>query len=158
MRARINEDVKLAMKSGDKARLSTLRLVNAAIKDRDLAAGVDEKGRPTGRDKITDQEIQSLLQKMVKQRRESFEIYDKAGRRDLADQEAAEIAVIEGYLPKQMGEAETKAAIEALVAELGAAGLKDMGRVMGAAKERYAGAMDFAKAGAIVKDLLKSKG
>ena len=155
MRERINDDVKRAMKSGDKARLSTLRLVNAAIKDRDLAIGAPEKGQPAGAHKISDQEIQSLLQKMVKQRRESLEIYAKAGRRDLADQEAAEITVIEGYLPKQMSEAETKAAIEALVKELGAAGLKDMGRVMGAAKERYAGRMDVAKASGIVKELLK---
>jgi uncharacterized protein len=155
MRERINEDVKTAMKSGDKRRLATLRLINAAIKDRDLNAGIDEKGNPTGRDKIADQDILSLLQKMIKQRKESFEMYKNAGREDLAEQEASEIAVIEDYLPKQMSEAETKTAVAALMKEIGATGLKDMGRAMSALKEKYTGRMDFAKASSIVKEVLK---
>ena len=155
MRERINEDVKVAMKSGDKRRLATLRLMNAAIKDRDLGAGLDEKGQPTGRDKISDQEILSLLQKMIKQRRESLETYRQANRDDLADQEAAEITVIEAYLPRQMSETETRAAVAALMTEIGATGLKDMGRAMAALKERYTGQMDFAKASALVKEMLK---
>ena len=155
MRERINEDVKTAMKSGNKRRLATLRLINAAIKDRDLGAGIDEKGKPTGRDKISDQEILTLLQKMIKQRRESLDIYRQASRDDLADQEASEITVLEDYLPKQMNEAETKTAVAALMKEIGAAGLKDMGRAMAALKERYTGSMDFAKASAIVKEVLK---
>jgi hypothetical protein len=149
MRARINQDVKDAMKSGDKPRLSTLRLITAAIKDKELGIG---GGAPTD---VTDADIVTILQKMVKQRRESIATYEKAGRQDLADQEKAEIAVIEEYLPKQMGEAEAKAAVAALIAELGAAGPKDMGKVMGALKERFAGTMDFGKASGVVKELLK---
>ncbi len=153
MRERINEAVKVAMKSGDKARLSTLRLMNAAIKDRDLGIGAGAAGGAG--EKVSDTDLQALLQKMVKQRRESIATYEGAGRNDLADKEKAEIAVIEEFLPKQMGEAETGAAIEALIKELGAAGPKDMGRVMGALKQRFAGTMDFGKASAIVKELLK---
>ncbi len=149
MRQRINDAVKTAMKSGEKARLSTLRLITAAIKDRELGIG---GAAPT---EVGDAEVVVILQKMVKQRRESIATYEKAGRQDLADQEKAEIAVIEEYLPKQMGEAETKAAVAALIKELGAAGPKDMGRVMGALKERFAGTMDFGKASGVVKELLK---
>ncbi|MEW5962507.1 MAG: GatB/YqeY domain-containing protein [Pseudomonadota bacterium] len=155
MRERINTAIKDAMKAGEKRRLSTLRLVNAAIKDRDIAARVDEKGRPTGRDRIDDTEILALLQKMIKQRRESIETYAQGGRQDLVEQEQDEIAVIEAFLPQQMSEEETKAAVEALVAELGATGLKDMGRTMAALKERFTGRMDFAKASGLVKGLLK---
>jgi uncharacterized protein len=149
MRQRINDAVKTAMKSGEKARLSTLRLITAAIKDRELGIG---GAAPT---EVGDPEIVVILQKMVKQRRESIATYEKAGRQDLADQEKAEIAVIEEYLPKQMGEAEAKAAVAALIAELGAAGPKDMGKVMGVLKERFAGTMDFGKASGVVKELLK---
>ncbi len=155
MRERINEDVKKAMKAGEKRRLATLRLMNAAIKDRDLAAGIDEKGKPTGRDKISDQEILTVLQKMIKQRRESLDIYRQAKREDLADQEASEITILEDYLPRQMSEAETKAAVAALMVEIGATGVKDMGRAMAALKERYTGQMDFAKASGFVKEVLK---
>lgn len=155
MRERINTAMKEAMRAGEKRRLSTLRLVNAAIKDRDIAARVDEKGRATGRDKIDDTEILALLQKMIKQRRESIETYTQGGRQDLVDQEQAEIEVIEEFLPQQMSEEETKAVVEALVTELGASGLKDMGRTMAALKERFTGQMDFAKASAFVKGLLK---
>jgi uncharacterized protein YqeY len=155
MRERINTAIKDAMKAGDKRRLSTLRLVNAAIKDRDIAARVDEKGRSTGRERIDDTEILALLQKMIKQRRESIETYAQGGRQDLVEQEEGEIAVIEEFLPQQMSEEETRAAVEALVAELGATGLKDMGRTMAALKERFAGRMDFGKASGLVKGLLK---
>jgi uncharacterized protein YqeY len=148
MRARITQDIKDAMKAGDKARLTTLRLITAAIKDRELGIS----GAPT---EVGDADVVAILQKMVKQRRESIATYEKAGRNDLADQEKAEIAILEGYLPKQMDEAGVKAAVAALVAELGAAGPKDMGRVMGALKERYAGQMDFGKASGVVKELLK---
>ena len=149
MRARINQDVKDAMKSGDKARLTTLRLITAAIKDRELGIGGQA---PTD---VGDAEIVVILQKMVKQRRESITTYEKAGRTDLADQEKSEIVILEAYLPKQMDEAATKTAVAALVAELGASGPKDMGRVMGAMKERFAGQMDFGKASGVLKELLK---
>lgn len=155
MRARLNEDVKAAMRSGDKRRLATLRLITAAIKDRDLNAHLDEQGQATGRDAISDQDILALLQKMIKQRRESIETYRKGGREDLVNQELEEIAVIEGYLPQQMSEDEMRAAVAGLVAELNAKGLKDMGRVMGALKERFTGSMDFGKASALLKDALK---
>jgi len=148
MRARINDAVKQAMKSGDKGRLATLRLVTAAIKDRDLA-------QAAGAEPVGEAEIVAVLQKMLKQRRESIDVFRKNGRDELAAVEEAEVAVIEEFLPRQMDEAETRAAVTALIAEIGAAGLKDMGRTMTALKERHAGTMDFAKASAIVKDLLK---
>ncbi|MBL8566909.1 MAG: GatB/YqeY domain-containing protein [Hyphomicrobiaceae bacterium] len=155
MRDRIQQATKDAMKSGDKRRLSTLRLVSAAIKDRDIAARVDEKGHATGRDRIDDAEILQLLQKMIRQRRDSIEVYTQGGRAELAEQEAAEIAIIEEFLPKQMSEAEIKDAATKAIAELGAGGLKDMGRVMGVLKERFPGVMDFGKASGMVKELLK---
>lgn len=148
MRERINDDLKSAMKSGDKARVGTLRLINSAIKSADIDA------RPSGKDKISDAEILTVLAKMVKQRRDSVEQFTAGGRQDLADTELAEIAVIEGYLPKQMSEADTRAAIAAVIAETGAASVKDMGKVMGALKEKYAGQMDFGKANGVVKSLL----
>ena len=149
MRERINTDLKEAMRAGDKPRVSTLRLINAAIKSADIDA------RPSGKDKISDADILSVLAKMVKQRRDSVEQYQKGGRQDLVDQETAEIAIIEGYLPKQLGEAETAKAIAAVIAETGAAGVKDMGKVMAALKAKYAGQMDFSKASALVKTQLK---
>ncbi|MDQ8700294.1 GatB/YqeY domain-containing protein [Hyphomicrobium sp. LHD-15] len=149
MRARITQDVKDAMKAGDKARLSTLRLITAAIKDREIGVGGQAPIE------VGDTEVVAILQKMVKQRRESIATYEKAGRTDLADQEKFEVVVIEHYLPKQMDEAGVKAAVAALVTELGAAGPKDMGRVMGALKERFAGQMDFGKASGVLKELLK---
>jgi uncharacterized protein YqeY len=148
MRERINNDLKTAMKAGEKLRVGTLRLVNSAIKSADIDA------RPSGKDKISDADILSVLTKMIKQRRDSVEQYQAGGRQDLADQELAEIAIIEGYLPKQMSEAETKAAIAATIKEVGAASVKDMGKVMAALKERYAGQMDFGKASGAVKSLL----
>jgi uncharacterized protein YqeY len=149
MREKINADLKEAMKAGEKDRVGTLRLVNAAIKSADIDA------RPSGKDKISDADILGVLAKMIKQRRDSIEQYQKGGRQDLADKEAAEIVVIEAYLPKQMSEAEAKAAIAAVIKETGAAGPKDMGKVMGALKAKYAGQMDFGKASAQVKELLK---
>jgi len=149
MRDKINADLKVAMKAGEKDRVGTLRLINAAIKSADIDA------RPSGKDKISDADILSVLAKMVKQRRDSIEQFTAGGRRDLADKEAAEIVIIEAYLPKQMDEAEAKAAIAAVVKETGAAGPKDMGKVMGALKAKYAGSIDFGKASAMVKELLK---
>jgi uncharacterized protein YqeY len=137
------------MKAGQKDRVGTLRLINAAIKSADIDA------RPSGKDKITDADILGVLAKMIKQRRDSIEQYRAGGRQDLVDKEAAEIRIIEGYLPKQMSEAEAKKAIAVLIKEVGAAGPKDMGKVMGALKARYAGQMDFGKASAAVKELLK---
>lgn len=155
MRERIQQAMKDAMKSGEKRRLSTLRLVTAAIKDRDIAARVDEKGHATGRDRVDDNDILALLQKMIKQRRESAEIYRQGGREELAEQENQEIAIIEEFLPRQMSEDEMRAACNAVVGSLGAAGLKDMGRVMAALKEKHTGHMDFGKASAMIKELLK---
>jgi hypothetical protein len=149
MREKINADLKEAMKAGQKDRVGTLRLVNAAIKSADIDA------RPSGKDKISEADILGVLAKMIKQRRDSIEQYQKGGRQDLADKEAAEIVVIEAYLPRQMSEAEAKAAIAAVIKETGAAGPKDMGKVMGALKAKYAGQMDFGKASAQVKDQLK---
>ena len=148
MRDKIMQAVKDAMKAGEKARLSTLRMVQAKIKDADIAA------RPS-REKITEPEVVELLAKMVKQRRESIELYKQGGRQELADQEAAEIAVIEEFMPKQLGEAEISAAITAVIKDVGATSVKDMGKVMSALKEKFAGQMDFAKASGMVKQLLK---
>ena len=148
MRDKIMQAVKDSMKGGDKARLSALRMVQAKIKDADIAA------RPS-RDKITDPEIVELLARMVKQRRELIELYKQGGRQELVDQEAGEIAVIEAFMPKQLGETEVSAAIAAVIKETGAASVKDMGKVMAALKEKFAGQMDFAKASGMVKVLLK---
>ena len=147
LRDKINESVKIAMKAQDKPRLSTLRLINAAFKNADIEA--ERAGKS-----LADDDLLGLLQKMIKQRQESIEIYDKGGRKELADQERAEIDVIKGFLPQQMSEAEAKAAIAAVIKETGAAGMKDMGKVMAALRERHAGKMDFGKASALVKGLL----
>lgn len=147
MRDRLMQEIKTAMKSGAKERLGALRLINAALKDRDMNA---EGG------KIAETEIPAVLQKMVKQRRDSVAIYEQAGRQDLADKEKAEIAVIEEFLPKSLGDEETRAAVAAAISESGAAGPKDMGKVMGLLKQKYAGQMDFGKVSGLVKDLLKT--
>jgi uncharacterized protein len=149
MRERINQALKTAQKAQDKTTVSVLRMVNAGIKDRDIAV------RPEGRDRITDAEIIDLLAKMIRQRRESVQMYKDGGRADLVAQEEAEVVIIEGFLPAQLGEAETQAACRAVVDELGAKTIKDMGRVMAALKERHSGQMDFGKVGPIVKELLK---
>jgi len=149
LRETINDSVKTAMKARDKLRLSTLRLMNAAIKNADIEA---ERGGKA----LADDDLLGLLQKMIKQRQESVEIYDKGGRKELADQERGEIEIIKGFLPEQMSEAEAKAAIAAVIKESGAQGIKDMGKVMAALKQAYAGKMDFGKASGLVKGLLTS--
>ncbi len=148
LREKINEGMKAAMKSQEKLRLSTLRLVNAAIKNADI------ESRTAGKEPIADDAILGLLQKLIKQRQELIELYDKAGRKELADQERGEIEIIKGFLPQQMSEAEAKTAIAAVIKETGAASVKDMGKVMTALKERHAGQMDFGKASGLVKGLL----
>ena len=145
MRDRLMAESRAALKTQNKQRLGALRLITAALQERDIAA----------KSPIPDAEIPALLQKMIKQRRESLAIYEKAGRTEQAAQEAGEIAVIEEFLPKQMSEAEAGEAIAAAVKETGAAGVKDMGKVMALLKERYAGQIDFGKASGVVKELLK---
>ena len=152
LRDQINDAVKAAMKSQDRLRLSTLRLVNAAIKNADIEA------RGAGKDALADGDILGLLQKLIKQRQESVELYDKGGRAELAEQERGEIAIISGFLPQQLSEAEAKEAIAGVIRETGAAGMKDMGKVIAALKARYAGRMDFAKASALVKSMLTGEG
>jgi uncharacterized protein YqeY len=148
LRDDINAALKNAMKAGDARRVSTLRLVNAAFKNADIELRGQGKG-PLGED-----EMLALLQKMIKQRQESVELYDKGARPELAQQEREEIAIIAGYLPKQMSEDEVKAAISAAIAETGAAGMKDMGKVIAVLKGKFAGKMDFAKASGLVKGML----
>ncbi len=146
LRDTINADMKEAMKAGEARRVATLRLINAAILARETSGAE--------RIKLGDPEIVDVMQKMVKQRQESLEIYEKAGRAELAAQEREEIEIINKYLPKQMSDMEAAAAISALIKELEAATLKDMGRTMAALKQRFSGQMDFGKAGALVKKLL----
>ena len=145
MRDRLMAETKAALRAQNKPRLSALRLISAELQTRDIAAKAN----------IPDQDIPAVLQKMIKQRRESLAIYEKAGRTEQAAQEAGEIAVIEEFLPKQMSEAEAKTVIAAVVQEVGAASPKDMGKVMALLKERHAGQMDFSKASGEVKELLK---
>jgi uncharacterized protein YqeY len=146
LRDDINNAMKQAMKAGEARRVSTLRLVNAAILQRETSGAE--------RLKLSDAEILDVMGKMIKQRHESLEIYEKAGRADLATQEREEIAIISAYLPKQMSDMEAGEAISSLIRELEAATLKDMGRTMAALKERFAGKMDFSRASAMVKKLL----
>ncbi|MHB2206810.1 GatB/YqeY domain-containing protein [Methylobacterium sp. CM6257] len=152
LRARFTTEMKEAMKAGDKDRLATVRMIQAALKDKDIEA------RGNGKEPISDEEILSLLQKMIKQRTESAAVYEQGGRPELAGNERAEIAIIESFLPKQMDETEMKAAVEAAILETGAAGPKDMGRVIGALKGTFAGRMDFGKASGLVKAALAAKG
>ena len=146
LRNRFSERLKDALRSKDQRTISTVRLILAALKDRDIAAR--GRGKTDG---IGEDEILQMLQTMVKQRRDAIEMYKTGQRDDLVRQEEEEIVIIESFLPKQLGEAEMDAAVAAVVAELGATGIKDMGRVMGALKERFAGQMDFAKASAVAK-------
>ena len=148
LRDNINNGMKEAMKSGDKLRVSTLRLVNAAFKNADIEARTSSKS-------LTDDDLLGLLQKMIKQRQESVELYDKGGRKELADQERGEIAIIREFLPQQMDDAQARAAIAEVIRKENATSVKDMGKVMAALKAAYAGKMDFGKASGIVKDLLK---
>jgi uncharacterized protein YqeY len=148
LRQRLNDALKEALKARDQRGVSTLRMVLAQLKDRDIAA---RPGNTTG---IGEAEIVEMLQKMVKQRQESIALYKQGNRPDLVQQEQEEIAVIERFMPKQLDEAEAAAAIEAALAETGAESIKDMGRVMSMLKERFAGRLDFAKAGTLVKQRL----
>jgi uncharacterized protein YqeY len=148
LREDINNAVKVAMKAKDERTLSTLRMVSSTIKNADIDA------RGQGKPPLSDADLLAVLQKMIKQRQEAVELYDKGGRAELAAQERKEIAVITAYLPKQMSEGDVKAAIAAAIAETNAAGIKDMGKVIGALKAKYAGQMDFGKASGLVKAAL----
>jgi uncharacterized protein YqeY len=148
LREQFTADLKTAMKAGEKGKVAAIRLIQAALKDKDIEA------RGAGKGEATADEILALLQKMIKQRQESIAIYEANGREDLAVGERDEVAVISAYLPQQMEDAEIKAAIEEVIAETGAASVKDMGKVIGALRGAYAGRMDFAKVSPLVKQLL----
>ena len=150
IRTRIQEATKDAMRSRDQLRLSTLRLIGAALKDREIAV----RGEP-GQTGLDEADVVALLSKMVKQRQESAKAYEEGGRLELAQKEEDEIAVIQEFLPRQLSEAETAAAIDAAIADLGATGIRDMGRVMAHLKARHTGQMDFAKAGAALKEAFR---
>src|SRR5712691_3086298 len=145
LRDDINKALIEAQKAKNERAVSTLRMVNAALKNADIEA------RGGGKPPLTDAEVLPLLQKMIKQRQESVELYQKGGRADLVKQEQEEIAIISGYLPKQMSEAEMTAAIEAAIKDTGAAGMKDMGKVIGALRSKYVGQMDMVKASGLLK-------
>ena len=150
----IRDDLKaalvIAMKSGDKPRTAAIRLIQSAVKNRDIEL------RTGAAPDDDDAMVVEVLQKMIKQRRESIALYETGGRQELADQEKSEVAVIEGFLPRQMSEDEANAAIDAIVAEVGASSVKDMGRVMAVLKERHAGSLDMSKASGLVKARLSA--
>ena len=148
LRDEINTALKEAMKARDERRVSTLRLINAALKNADIEA----QGR--GKNALSDEEILGLLQKQIKQRHEAIELYDKAGRAELAARERGEIEIISAYLPKQMPEAQAKTVVAEVIKATGATSMKDMGKVMAALKQGYAGKIDFGKASGWVKELL----
>ena len=147
MREKLKEDLKTAMKAGDREKVDALRLINAALKDKDIEARVSGGV-------VADADVLAVLQKMIKSRQESLDIYQKNNRPDLAEKEQSEINVILSYLPAQLSDAEAAEAIKAAVAETGAASIKDMGKVLAVLKGKYAGRMDFGKAGAAVKAAL----
>lgn len=149
LRQELNDALKTAMKAKDERAVSTLRMVLAGLKDKDIAART--KGVTDG---ISDDEARAVLQNMIRQRRDSIVMYEKGGRAELVKQESEEIAIIERFLPKQMSPAETEAAAKAVIAELGAKDIKDMGKVMGAMKQRFAGQMNLSQVGPIVKKAL----
>jgi len=151
LRENINNAVKEAMKARDERLVGTLRMMNAAIKNADIAA------RGEGKEPLNEADLMSLFQKMIKQRQESAELYDKGARPELAAAERAEIAVITSYLPQQMSDVEAGSAIAAVLQEINAETMKDMGRAMAALKERFAGKMDFGKASGKIKELLSKK-
>ena len=151
LREKFNDALKDAMRAKDQRKVGTLRLVNSALKDKDIEA------RGLGKPPLNDEDILALLQKMIKQRNDSIEAYQKAGREDLVTQEQEEKSIIEAYLPQQMGADEVKAAVQAAIAATGAASVKDMGKVMGELKTKFAGRMDFSKANGVVK-VLRSGG
>lgn len=146
LRDRVNQALKQAMKDKEPGRLATLRLINAAIKDQEIAARGNEDAAPIG-----NAEIMAILAKMTKQRNESVRAYEEGGRLDLAERERDEIAVIEEFLPRQLDEAETERAIDKAIADIGATSIRDMGKIMGLLKERHTGQMDFARVGPLVK-------
>jgi uncharacterized protein YqeY len=152
IRDKIALALKDAMRAKDEVKTTTLRMVNAAIKQKDI-----DVARARGDQHISQDEVLNLLQSLIKSRRESIELYKQGGRQDLVDKEGAEIGIIEQFLPKQMNEEETRAVIRDLVASLGATSVKDMGKVMAALKSKYAGQLDMSKASAAVKDVLTSK-
>ena len=151
LREQFNDQLKKAMKAKDARRVSTLRMVLAGLNDKDIAARTE-----TSREGISDDDVLGLLAKMIKQREESAAAFEAGGRPEMAKAEREEIEIIRGFMPKQMGADEAKAAIQKVIAETGAASMKDMGKVMGALNERYAGQMDFGKASGAVKDLLST--
>lgn len=151
LRDAINTSLKDAMKSRDERRVATLRMMNAAIQNAEIEAQVQKKPA------LNEAELLALFQKMIKQRQESADIYDKAGRAELAAKERAEIEIVSSYLPKQMSDVEAGAAISAILHEINAQSMKDMGRAMAALRERFAGTMDFGKASARIKELLSGK-
>ena len=149
LREQIKTELVAAMKAKDETKVSTLRMIGATLKDKDIAA------RPSGKtDGISDDEILSMFQTMIKQRKESIELYEKGGRTDLADKEKKEIEIISAFLPAQMDDEAVKTAIETEIQSVGATSMKDMGKVMGALRAKYAGQMDFGKASAVIKSLL----
>lgn len=150
LRQEISQALTTAMKAHEKMRASTLRLIMAALKDRDIA------NRGAGKDPVSDDEILAILAKMIKQREESAKMYEEGNRIELAETERAEIVIIKEFLPQQLSDEEVRANSAAAIAEIGAEGLRDMGKVMAVLKERYTGQMDFAKASAVLKELLGS--
>ncbi|MEL6505269.1 MAG: GatB/YqeY domain-containing protein [Pseudomonadota bacterium] len=148
MRSLLNDGMKDAMKSGDKRRLATLRLINAAIKDRDIAA------RGQGKERVCDDDILAILMKMIKQREESARVYEENSRLELAEQEREEMEIIRTYLPKQMDAEEVHHACREVVAEVQGESLRDMGKCMNALKARYPGQLDVGQASKVVKELL----
>lgn len=146
LRTRVNTALKTAMKAKEADRLSTLRLINAAIKDRDIDARGEGKDEGVGDDVVL-----AIMGKMVKQRQESAKVYEEGGRLELAEKELSEIKIIEDFLPRQLSEAEAETAVEAAIAEVGADSIRDMGKVMGVLKGKYTGQMDFGKTGPMVK-------
>ncbi len=152
IRDTLKESMKSAMREKKQLALSTVRLVLAAIKDRDIAKRTDGKNG-----QLSDDEILSLLQSMIKQRRDSIKMFEQGGRVELAEREQNEISVIESFLPKQMDEDEIRAAVAKVIEDTGASSVKDMGQAMGALKSHYAGQMDFSKASGIVKEILMAK-
>ena len=151
LRTRLNTSIKQAMRDKDSARLSTLRLINAAIKDRDIAARGE--GNEDG---VGDDEVLGILGKMVKQRKDTAKTYEEGGRLDLAERELSEIGVIEEFLPRKLSDDEVETAVDAAMSETGASSIRDMGRVMGALKSKYPGQLDFGAVGGLVKDRLSA--
>jgi uncharacterized protein YqeY len=151
IRERLTDAVKEAMRAKDEAATTTIRMINAAIKQKDI-----DVARPRGDERISDDEVLNLLQSLIKSRRESIELYRQGGRQDLVSKEEGEIAIIEKFLPQQLNEEETKAAIREIVASAGATSVKDMGKIMAALKTQYAGRLDMTKASGLVKQILSA--